>query len=631
MRGLSGISAGRQCEWVTSTDSNAYSGKAASWHAGAGRPRTPPSFRTIMASSPLARTRRLSRAAFVASLAAWLSVVPPGLCLLGAQEPAAVRAPRAAVSAPKGMVVSASAIASQAGRDVLANGGNAIDAAIATGFALAVTYPTAGNIGGGGFMVVRFPDGKTTTIDFREKAPARATPGMFLDSTGAYSARLHHNSHKSVGVPGTVAGFAHAHRKYGKAAWAKLVDPAVKLAGAGFAVPSGLAASLAGAQTRLSAYPATLAAYYKNGQPYAEGEKLVLGDLARTLARVRDQGRDGFYKGITAKLISDEMASHGGLIDQADLAAYQPAERAAVKGTYRGYEIISMPPPSSGGTAMIEMLNILEGYDLKSLGHNSPQYVHYLAESMRRAFRDRAVYMGDPDFTKPPLEKLTSKAYATELRRTIQQDKASPSSPADVTQAYESDETTHYSVVDKDGMAVSVTYTLEAGYGLGAVVEGAGFLLNNEMGDFNGKPGLTDSTGLVGTNPNIAQPGKRMLSSMTPMILAKDGKLVAVVGSPGGRTIINTVMEVVLNLIDFQMPVQDAVNAPRLHHQWLPNVITMERAGTPAATVKALEAMGHTVRLGGPQGTAHSIFVSATGRRQGAADPRDRDARAVGH
>ena len=631
MRGLSCISAGRQCEWVTSTDSNAYSGKAASWHAGAGRPRTPPSFRTIMASSPLARTRRLSRAAFVASLAAWLSVAPPGLCLLGAQEPAAVRAPRAAVSAPKGMVVSASAIASQAGRDVLANGGNAIDAAIATGFALAVTYPTAGNIGGGGFMVVRFPDGKTTTIDFREKAPARATPGMFLDSTGAYSARLHHNSHKSVGVPGTVAGFAHAHRKYGKAAWAKLVDPAVKLAGAGFAVPSGLAASLAGAQTRLSAYPATLAAYYKNGQPYAEGEKLVLGDLARTLARVRDQGRDGFYKGITAKLIADEMASHGGLIDQADLAAYQPAERAAVKGTYRGYEIISMPPPSSGGTAMIEMLNILEGYDLKSLGHNSPQYVHYLAESMRRAFRDRAVYMGDPDFTKPPLEKLTSKAYATELRRTIQQDKASPSSPADVTQAYESDETTHYSVVDKDGMAVSVTYTLEAGYGLGAVVEGAGFLLNNEMGDFNGKPGLTDSTGLVGTNPNIAQPGKRMLSSMTPMILAKDGKLVAVVGSPGGRTIINTVMEVVLNLIDFQMPVQDAVNAPRLHHQWLPNVITMERAGTPAATVKALEAMGHTVRLGGPQGTAHSIFVSATGRRQGAADPRDRDARAVGH
>jgi gamma-glutamyltranspeptidase/glutathione hydrolase len=250
---------------------------------------------------------------------------------------------------------------------------------------------------------------------------------------------------------------------------------------------------------------------------------------------------------------------------------------------------------------------------------------------MRRAFRDRALYMGDPDFTKPPLEKLMSKAYATELRSTIVKDKASPSSPADVAQGYESDETTHYSVVDKDGMAVSVTYTLEAGYGLGAVVNGAGFLLNNEMGDFNGKPGLTDSTGLVGTKPNIAQPGKRMLSSMTPMILAKDGKLVAVVGSPGGRTIINTVMEVVLNLIDFQMPVQDAVNAPRLHHQWLPNVITMERTGTLPATVKALEAMGHTVRLGGNQGTAHSIFVNAKGVRQGAADPRDRDAGASGH
>lgn len=543
----------------------------------------------------------------------------------------ATHAQRAPVEAEHGLVTSAHELASLAGLEMLQRGGNAVDAAVATGLALTVVYPFAGNIGGGGFMVVRFPDGKTTTIDFREKAPARATPDMFTDSTGAYSSRVHHNSHKSVGVPGTVAGFAHAHQKYGKVSWTKLVDPAVKLAGDGFAVPSGLAASLKGAQPRLAAYPATIAAYYKNGQPYAEGEKLVLGDLAKTLTRVRDQGRDGFYKGTTAQLIAAEMQKHGGLINEADLAAYQPAERAAVTGTYRGYEIISMPPPSSGGTAMIEMLNILEGYDLKSLGHNSPQYVHYLAESMRRAFRDRALYLGDPDFTKPPLEKLMSKAYATELRGTIVKDKASPSSPADVAQGYESDETTHYSVVDKDGIAVSVTYTLEAGYGLGAVVDGAGFLLNNEMGDFNGKPGLTDSTGLVGTKPNVAQPGKRMLSSMTPMILAKDGKLVAVVGSPGGRTIINTVMEVVLNLIDFQMPVQDAVNAPRLHHQWLPNVITMERNGTPPETVKALEAMGHTVRLGGNQGTAHSIFVNAKGVRQGAADPRDRDAGAIGH
>jgi len=281
---------------------------------------------------------------------------------------------------------------------------------------------------------------------------------------------------------------------------------------------------------------------------------------------------------------------------------------------------------------MLEMLNILEGVDLKAAGHNSPTYLHWLTESMRRAFRDRAVHLGDPDFTKPPVERLTSKAYATQLRGTIDPAKASPSSPADVSQGYESDETTHYSVVDKDGLAVSVTYTLEAGYGLGAVVEGAGFLLNNEMGDFNGKPGLTDSTGLIGTAPNVAQPGKRMLSSMTPTIVARDGKLVAVVGSPGGRTIINTVMQVVLNLIAFDMPVQQAVNAPRMHHQWLPNVVTVEREGFDAATLDALRAKGHTVRVGSQQGTAHSIAIDPrTGARVGAPDPRDRDAGASGH
>jgi gamma-glutamyltranspeptidase/glutathione hydrolase len=281
---------------------------------------------------------------------------------------------------------------------------------------------------------------------------------------------------------------------------------------------------------------------------------------------------------------------------------------------------------------MVEMLNILEGFDLKTAGHNSPQYVHLLAESMRRAYRDRAVHLGDPDFTKPPVERLTSKAYANTLRAGIDLTKASPSSPADVNQGYESDETTHYSVVDKDGVAVSVTYTLEAGYGLGAVVEGAGFLLNNEMGDFNGKPGLTDSTGLIGTAPNIAQPGKRMLSSMTPTIVAKDGKLVAVVGSPGGRTIINTVMQVVLNVVAFDMPIQQAVNAPRLHHQWLPNAISVERDGFPTSTLDALRAKGHLVRIGSQQGTAHSIAIDPrTGARLGAADPRDRDAGAAGH
>ncbi len=536
------------------------------------------------------------------------------------------------VGAPRGMVVSASAIASQAGRDALAAGGNAVDAAIATGFALAVTYPAAGNIGGGGFMVIRQPDGRATTIDFREKAPAAATPEMFTDSTGNYSARIHHRSHLAVGVPGTVAGFALAHEKYGKRAWKSLVDPAVRLARDGFDVPTGLAASLSGSLTRFKTYPATEAAYSKSGVAYAAGERMRLPDLGRTLTRIRDDGRDGFYRGETARLIAEEMKRGGGVITEADLAAYQAKERAPIRGTYRGYDIISMAPPSSGGVAMVEMLNILEGFDLKAAGHNSPQYVHLVVESMRRAFLDRARFLGDADFVPAPLDRLTSKQYAAELRKSITLDRATPSAPSQVVQGYESPETTHFSVVDANGMAVSVTYTLEAGYGLGAVVAGAGFLLNNEMGDFNGKPGLTDSTGLIGTPANVARPGKRMLSSMTPSIIAKDGKLVAVVGSPGGRTIINTVLQVILNVIDFGMPMQDAVNATRFHHQWLPNVISVERNGLPATTVSALQALGHEVRLGGTQGTAHSIMLDAkTGRRIGAADPRDKDAGAVGY
>ncbi len=529
-----------------------------------------------------------------------------------------------------GMVVSASDLASQAGRDVLDAGGNAIDAAIATGFALAVTYPTAGNIGGGGFMVVRLSDGRTTTIDFRERAPAASSPGMFLDSTGAYSSRVHHNTHVAVGVPGTVAGFALAHAKYGSRDWKTLVEPAVKLASNGFAVPAGLAGSLRGTRAKLARFPASLSAYYKNGEPYAEGDTLKLGDLAKTLTRIRDQGRDGFYTGETSRLIVAEMQRNGGLITAADLAGYEAKERAAVTGMYRGYDVISMPPPSSGGVAMIEMLNILEGYDLRAAGHNSTRYVHLVAESMRRAFRDRAQHLGDPDFNELPISRLMSKEYAAELRSTIDEQRASVSRVRELVADYESDETTHYSVVDAQGNAVSVTYTLEAGYGLGAVVEGAGFLLNNEMGDFNGKPGYTDSTGLIGTAANVARPGKRMLSSMTPAIVAKDGQLVAVVGSPGGRTIINTVLLVVLNIIDFEMPIQDAVNASRFHHQWLPDRLSAEADAFTPATQSALEAMGHTVRMGGRQGTAHSVHVDARGVRTGAPDPRDRDAGAAG-
>ncbi|MEP6730110.1 MAG: gamma-glutamyltransferase [bacterium] len=570
--------------------------------------------------------RRRTCAAVLLLFAAWSPVTK-------AQVPAPTSAAHVAVSAPKGMVVSASAIASKAGRDVLAAGGNAVDAAIATGFALAVTYPAAGNIGGGGFMVIRMPDGRATTIDFREMAPAAATPEMFTDATGAYSARIHHDSHKSVGVPGTVAGFALAHRKYGKSQWTHVVDPAVRLARDGFDVPSGLAGSLKWAVgNSFKSYPASVASFSKSGVPYEAGERLRQPDLARTLLRIRDQGQDGFYRGATARLVAEEMRRAGGLITEDDMARYVAKERAPIRGKYRGYEIISMPPPSSGGVALVEMLNILEGYDLAAAKHNSPRYVHDVTEAMRRAFLDRARYLGDPDFTKPPIDRLTNKTYAAELRKTILDDRASQSMPTQVAQRHESDQTTHYSVVDADGMAVSVTYTLENGYGLGAVVPGAGFLLNNEMGDFNGKPGVTDTTGLIGTEPNLARPGKRMLSSMTPTILAMDGKLVAVVGSPGGRTIINTVLQVVLNLIDSQMSIQDAVDAPRFHHQWLPDYLWTEQNAFPPATVSALEAMGYRVRQAGAQGTAHSILVDAkTGMRIGAADPRDSDAGAVGY
>jgi gamma-glutamyltranspeptidase/glutathione hydrolase len=562
-----------------------------------------------------------------------------GLATLTACSQAAPPAPapltRTAADQPlvaeRGMVVSASAIASDVGGEVLRKGGNAVDAAIATGLALAVTYPTAGNIGGGGFMVIRFPDGRTTALDFREKAPLKAHANMFLDEKGEYSSQIHHNSHLAVGVPGTVAGFALAHEKYGSRSWKSLVQPAVSLATDGFNVPAGLARSLSGQLQRFQRYPASLQAYSKNGTAYAEGELFRQPDLGRTLDRIGNQGRDGFYKGETARLLAEEMRRGGGMITEEDLARYQAKERTPVKGTYRGYEIISMAPPSSGGIAMVEMLNILEGYDLRALGHNSTQHVHYLAEAMRRAFLDRARFLADPDFAQVPIARLTDKAYAAKLRATIDPKRASVSTPADAEVTTESMETTHYSVVDKNGMAVSVTYTLEAGYGSGITVPGAGFLLNNEMGDFNAKPGLTTPTGLIGTQPNLARPEQRMLSSMTPSIVAKDGKLVAVVGSPGGRTIINTVLQVISNVIDFGMNIQQAVNAPRLHHQWLPDQISIEQDGVSAATLEQLKAMGHNVRMAGRQGTAHSIMIDPQGKRLGAPDPRDRDAGAAGH
>ena len=533
------------------------------------------------------------------------------------------RAPRS----HDGMVSSANLTASEVGAQVLAAGGNAVDAAIATGLALAVVHPTAGNIGGGGFMVIRRPDGSATAVDFREKAPLAAHPEMFTDEDGEYSFDIHHNSYVAVGVPGTVAGFALAHERYGsETPWADLVEPAVSLAGDGFNLTPALARSLASVLPRMKPYPASVAKFSRDGVPYQEGELFRQPDLARTLGRIRDQGRDGFYAGETARLLAEEMERGGGMITEEDLARYEAHERTPIRGTYRGYELVSMPPPSSGGTAIVQMLNILEGFDMGSLGHNSVAYVHHLTEAMRLAYRDRAQHLADTDFADVPLDRLTSKAYADELRGRISSDQAGHSEPSQLAMAEESTETTHYSVVDGDGMAVSVTYTLENGYGSKITVPGAGFLLNNEMGDFNGKPGLTDERGLIGTEPNLARPEQRMLSSMSPSVLSRDGELVAVIGTPGGRTIINTVLQLVLNMVDHGMTIEEAVAAPRIHHQWLPNSVRIEEGGISAEDIAALEGMGHTVQVRGGQGRASSIGVDpATGEFVGAPDPRSPD------
>ena len=548
---------------------------------------------------------------------------------------AAIAGPAFAQSQPArargAMVVSQNAIASEVGAQVLRDGGTAIDAAIATAFALAVTHPTAGNIGGGGFIVFRPAAGPSQAYDFREMAPAKATPTMFLKD-GKYSSELHHDSYLSVGVPGTVAGLHLAWKEHGKLPWKRLVEPAIALARDGFTVTEGLSRSLRGALKSMAPYPASIAQFSKNGTPYEPGDTLKQSDLARTLQRIADQGPAGFYEGETAALVEKDMAAHGGVITRADLKAYTPKKRTPLLGTYRGYDIISMPPISSGGVGLIEQLNILEGYDLKALGFRSAASTHVMIEAMRRSFADRARYLGDPDFVPDmPVATLTSKDHAATLRKTISATRASVSSPSTFEWPVESEETTHLSVVDRDRNAVSLTYTLEAGYGSKIVVAGAGFLLNNEMGDFNAGPGLTTAEGLIGTTPNLAAPGKRMLSSMTPVILSKDGKLFMVTGSPGGRTIINTVVQTVVNVIDYGMNAQEAVDAPRLHHQWLPDRTDYEQAGLSPDTVKLLQAMGHRLRPITAQGVAEVIVVDPRdGTLQGGSDRRAADGGAVG-
>jgi gamma-glutamyltranspeptidase/glutathione hydrolase len=520
---------------------------------------------------------------------------------------------------PKGLVVAVSPPGAEVGRDVLRRGGNAVDAAVATAFAMAVTYPAAGNIGGGGFMLV-YPGGKEhpVVIDYREKAPAAASRTMYHPGDSIYT-------HRAVGVPGTVRGLALAHQKFGRLPWRDLVMPAVRLAEDGFEVDAVLAGSLNAAVSFSGDFHELRRVLGKDEgrKAWHAGDRLIQKDLAWTLRQIADRGPEGFYQGPVADLLCDEMHRGGGLITSSDLEAYRAKVREPIHGTYRGLDVYAPPPPSSGGVCLVEMLNILEHFDLRKQGRWSPQTLHVMIEAMRRAYCDRAHYLGDADFVTIPAH-LTSKEYAGKLAKSIDLHRATRSEDLarDIPLTAGGDNTTHFSVIDRNGMAVSNTYTLERSYGSHIVVRGAGFVLNNEMMDFNWLPGKTTRSGQIGTEANQIAPGKRMLSSQTPTILARDGRPILVTGSPGSRTIINTVLCVVVNVVDFDMDIQAAVNAPRLHHAWFPDEVLFEGTDEHAGTVRALEAMGHRVR-GNRQGDAHSIWFDVrTGRYVGAADPR---------
>lgn len=532
----------------------------------------------------------------------------------------------APVVAKGGMVVCVSPPAVEVGAEILKKGGNAVDAAVAVAFAMAVTWPEAGNIGGGGFMMVGPPGQEPVCIEYRETAPAGAKADLFADGkTSAFS-------HKASGVPGTVRGLALAHKRFGKLPWKDVVMPAALLAGNGFRINAVLANGL----NRIIADKNTTNDEFillfgtTTRFRWKEGDLLTQSDLGRTLRIIAEKGPDSFYTGELADLLGTEMKRGGGLITLDDLAAYKANEREPIHMTYRGYDVYGPPPPSSGGTGLAEMLNILEQFELKKHDRFSLETSHLMIESMKRAYCDRARSLGDPAFTKIP-DNLISKDYAKKLAAGIDLKKATPSETLapDITLAPEGDSTTHFSIIDKDGMAVSNTYTLENSYGSRVVVRGAGYILNNEMTDFNPKPGITTRSGLIGTKPNFIEPGKRMLSSQTPTLIYKNGKPVLITGSPGGRTILNTVLCVVVNVIDYDMPVQDAVAAPRMHHQWLPDAVKFEGVKQYPGLVEKLKSMGHQVS-GQRQGDAHTIWIDPkTGLYHGAADKRI-DGKAIG-
>ncbi len=593
--------------------------------------------------------RRLSASALLVATAA-LSPVP-------------LRAQRVAVETERGMVTSAHHLASEAGLEMLKRGGNAIDAAVATGLALTTVYPFAGNIGGGGFMVVHLADpaapggrGRQIVIDYRESAPASSTRDMYVGADGKVMEGPDSSTvgWRASGVPGSVAGFALALEKYGsgKVTWADVCEPARRLAANGHVVSQGTAANLRANAKLLSQFEESKKIYLNNGAFWKAGEIWKQPDLAATFTRLQKDGPREFYEGETAKKIADAMTKNKGIITLADLKAYKAVERTPLRGTYRGHDIVTMPPPSSGGIALLQMFAMLEPFDVAKLGHNSAAKYHLFTEVMRRAFRDRAEYLGDPDFVNVPVEQLLARDYQKKRMSDFSPDRATPSDkvepglgPVKLSQhstprvpfAHESTETTHFSVVDAAGNAVASTYTLNGGYGSGVTIPGTGILMNNEMDDFTAKVGVKNMFGLLQGPANAIQPGKRPLSSMTPTLVFKDGKLLLVTGSPGGPTIINTVLQIVTNVIDHGMSAGKAVEAPRIHHQWMPDVLSYESYGMSPDTAALLTAKGHTLKErvsyeGGYQGDAETIFIDPkTNRRHGAADPRRPDSRAVGY
>jgi gamma-glutamyltranspeptidase/glutathione hydrolase len=540
------------------------------------------------------------------------------LFALGSWKPASAGQPARAHHA---MVVSREVHATEAGLAVLRSGGNAVDAAVAVGFALAVTHPAAGNIGGGGFMLIRLADGRTTFLDFRERAPATASRDMYLGPDGALT-RESVSGYRAVGVPGTVRGFEFASTHYGRKPWAELLAPAIELAAKGFPVSGDLADSLKNARPKLELFPDSRRIFLKQGAFYAPGERLVQPELAGTLGRISSAGAREFYEGETARRLAQAMAQHGGLITLADLRAYQVVERQPLTGRYRGYDLVTAPPPSSGGVGILEILGILESTGYAKSGPGSAASIHYTVEAMRRYFADRSEYLADPDFVRVPVAALLNKPYLAGLRKSIDPERATPSARLrpGAPPRVESSETTHYSIVDAEGNAVAVTYTINAGYGSGVTVPGLGFLLNNEMDDFAAKPGAPNLFGLVQGEANAIQPRKRPLSCMTPTMVLRGGRLYLVLGSPGGPRIISSVLEVIQNVLDFGMSLEDAVASPRFHHQWLPDTLYVEPGVSPR-TAARLAARGHRVERIGSMGEVAAILIDG-GSLQGAADPR---------